>query len=91
MFIVYIIYSESFDKYYIGQTNDFNQRLNRHNLGQVISTKFYVPWALKCSINKESRAQAIVLEKKLKNLNRTRLLAFIDKYGVSPVPDDSDL
>ncbi len=37
---VYILYSEKFDRYYIGQTQDFNERLSRHNSGHVPSTKF---------------------------------------------------
>ena len=33
MFYVYILYSESSDKYYIGHTNDLIDRLARHNRG----------------------------------------------------------
>ncbi len=69
---VYILYSEKFDRYYIGQTHDFNERLIRHNSEYVPSTKLYVPWQLKCLIEKKSRSEALVLERKLKNLNRER-------------------
>ncbi len=31
MFIVYIIYSNKTDKYYIGTTDDFNKRVEEHN------------------------------------------------------------
>jgi putative endonuclease len=77
---VYINYSEKFDKFYIGQTNDFESRLKLHNLGFVTSTKPYAPWINKLMIIKSNRSEAINLEKKLKNLNRQRLLAFIEKY-----------
>jgi putative endonuclease len=77
---VYINYSEKFDKFYIGQTNDFESRLKLHNLGLVTSTKPYAPWINKLLIIKSNRSEAISLEKKLKNLNRQRLLAFIEKY-----------
>ncbi|MFW6249215.1 MAG: GIY-YIG nuclease family protein [Bacteroidota bacterium] len=30
-FIVYILYSKSKDKYYIGQTNDLERRFHEHN------------------------------------------------------------
>ena len=89
-YTVYIIYSESHDKYYIGQTNDFEQRIHRHNSGYVSSTKPYIPWKPVCLLYKPSRSEAMILEKKLKNLNRNRLLSFIDKYSSSPVSDDSD-
>ncbi len=80
MYCVYINYSEKFDKFYIGQTNDFESRFKLHNLGLVTSTKSYVPWINKLMIIKSNRSEAITLEKKLKNINRQRLLAFIEKY-----------
>lgn len=77
---IYINYSEKFDKFYIGQTSDFDSRLKLHNLGLVASTKPYLPWTNKLLLVKSNRSEAIILEKKLKNLNRQRLLAFIEKY-----------
>jgi putative endonuclease len=77
---VYINYSEKFDKYYIGQTENFKSRLLLHNSGFVRSTKPYIPWVNVLLIEKSSRSEAIVLEKKLKNLNRERLISFIEKY-----------
>jgi len=70
---VYIIYSESWDKYYIGQTDDFESRLARHNSGGVKSTSYYRPWIPKCLIKKETRSDAVLWERKLKNLNRSVL------------------
>lgn len=80
MYQVYILYSESFDKYYIGQTNDIIERLKRHNNGYVKSTSNYLPWKLIGFIEKQNRSEAMNLETKLKNLNRTRLKIFIEKY-----------
>lgn len=79
-YFVYINYSRKFDKYYIGQTENFPSRLERHNLGYVKSTVPYIPWMNVLLIEKPSRSEAMTLEKKLKNLNRIRLLAFIEKY-----------
>ncbi|MFP4042588.1 MAG: GIY-YIG nuclease family protein [Bacteroidales bacterium] len=31
MFFVYILYSENFDKYYVGHTNNIERRLQEHN------------------------------------------------------------
>ena len=81
MFYVYILYSSRSDRYYIGQTQNFNERLNRHNNGYESATSPYIPWVLVCLIEKPTRSEAMLLEKKLKNLNRQRLLAFIEKYS----------
>ena len=84
MYYVYILYSESFDKFYIGQTNDLDDRIKRHNAGSESYTKRFVPWILKWSTQKPTRAEAMALEKKLKNLSKKRLLIFMEKYSASP-------
>lgn len=78
---VYINYSEKFDKYYIGQTSNFESRISLYNTGKVLSTKPYLPWVNVLLLKKETRSEAVVLERKLKNLNRSRLKAFIEKYN----------
>ena len=44
MFIVYIIYSEKFDSFYIGYTSDMERRIIVHNSGKTHSTKNKMPW-----------------------------------------------
>jgi putative endonuclease len=39
MFYVYILHSESSGHYYIGQTQDLNKRIHRHNANQSKYTK----------------------------------------------------
>jgi putative endonuclease len=82
MFFVYILYSEVHLRFYIGQTNNIDDRLLRHNSGKEKSTAPYKPWELLCSIIKETRSEAMILEKKLKNLNSEDLRKFIVKYGI---------
>jgi len=50
MYFIYILYSPSADKYYIGHTNDIIRRMEEHNhsLGNKYSSK-YRPWILKVS------------------------------------------
>jgi len=79
-FFVYILYSVMYDRYYIGQTQSVQDRLKRHNHGLEKATSPYIPWELVIYVEKASRAEAMILEKKLKNLNRARLHAFIAKY-----------
>ncbi|MEO5581631.1 MAG: GIY-YIG nuclease family protein [Saprospiraceae bacterium] len=81
MYYTYILYSDSFDKFYIGQTIDISNRLSRHNNGSESATKPYIPWKMLWFANKSSRSEAILLEKKLKNLGKVRLIQFINKYS----------
>ena len=79
-YYVYILYSESAGKFYIGQTNNIQGRLERHNSGTENATRPYRPWVLKWYGVKSSRADAMFLERKLKNLSKERLNLFIEKY-----------
>lgn len=80
IFFVYILYSKKFDKYYIGQTKNVRNRLNRHNAGFEKATAPYRPWEVVWKTTKPTRAETVVLEKKLKNLSKARIKKFIDKY-----------
>ena len=80
MFFVYILFSEPPNRYYIGQTNDLWDRLDRHNSGYEKATGPYAPWELVCYIEKATRSEAVILERKLKNLNTEDLKKFIEKY-----------
>ncbi len=55
------------------------------------ATRSGKPWVLVWSIEKGDRSLAMILERKLKNLRRDRLIAFMKKYrdGLSD-PDDPD-
>jgi putative endonuclease len=81
MYWVYILYSDNFKRFYIGQTNDLSKRLRRHNDGYEKSTSPFIPWRLVCKIQKDSRSEAVILERKLKNLNTEDLNKFINKYS----------
>ncbi len=82
-FYVYILYSEVISKHYIGQTNDVEKRLIRHNAGYEKFTQKGVPWILKFSIEIETRSEAMKLERKLKNFKSNRLLnEWIEKMRV---------
>ena len=82
-YYVYILYSKTLNRYYKGYSNDVEDRLKRHNSGYETYTSKGVPWQLKLVLIKSTERKAIQLEKKLKNLNRERLEAFILKYGSS--------
>ncbi|MBZ9627845.1 GIY-YIG nuclease family protein [Psychroflexus sp. CAK1W] len=78
---VYILYSKSVDLFYVGATHDVNKRLQRHNTGLENFTKKYMPWELVWFTKKPNKAEAFKLEKKLKNLSKSRKREFIKKYS----------
>ena len=71
---VYILYSRSLDKYYVGQTKNIEQRIERHNQGKVSSTKRGVPWEVVYDIVLKDRSEAVFLEKKIKGRGEKRYL-----------------
>jgi putative endonuclease len=79
-FYVYIIYSNSRNKYYIGSTGDLEDRLKRHNKGRSRYTKSGIPWVLVYTEEFTTRGEAIHREKQLKSWkNRKRLENLIRK------------
>ncbi|MFN5334690.1 MAG: GIY-YIG nuclease family protein, partial [Bacteroidota bacterium] len=43
---VYILWSSSLSKYYVGSTQDLDNRIKEHNRGEGRFTKRGVPWDL---------------------------------------------
>ena len=86
MFYVYILQSEKTRQYYIGQTNNIEARLLRHNSGFEKFTQKGIPWTLLWKTEKPTRREALLLESKLKNLTRRRLENFINKYASGREP-----
>ena len=65
---VYILFSESHNKYYVGQTKSINARLESHNNGKKVSyTSKYRPWSMFWSLEVKDRSTAMKIEKYLKN------------------------
>ena len=79
-YFVYILYSHSSNSFYKGQTSDISERLKRHNNKLEKSTQSGSPWKLIWRAEKTSRKDALDLERKLKNLDRIRLIKFMLKY-----------
>ena len=67
MYYTYVLYSPNYDCIYIGQTDNREMRLKRHNLGLVRSTKAYRPWILIHIEEFETRSEALRRERQLKS------------------------
>ncbi|WP_353723042.1 GIY-YIG nuclease family protein [Dyadobacter sp. 676] len=65
-YVVYILFSDVLNKYYVGQTQDLGSRLQRHNEGRVNFTSKGVPWKLIQSFECPDRSEAVHLESKIK-------------------------
>ena len=71
---VYILYSETKNRYYTGQTSDLENRLHRHRNGLEKSTRHGRPWRLVWSKQCTSRAEAVALESRIKKRGARRYL-----------------
>ena len=65
-FKVYILWSESLQKFYVGSTNNAEDRLLRHNAGYEKYTSKGKPWKLIHEIACIDRKEAYNLEMKIK-------------------------
>ncbi len=86
MFTVYILYSPSFDKIYIGYTSDMENRLVSHN---EMATKGYTikyrPWKVAYTEEVSLKTDAIKREKQLKSAQGRKFIWDVihQKFGSS--------
>ena len=66
MFIVYILYSKSLDRYYTGHTANIEDRFLRHNKGRSKATKAGIPWIIVHTEAFESKSIAYKRELEIK-------------------------
>lgn len=67
MYWVYILFSPSANRFYIGFTYDLKRRLTEHNNGLSLSTTYGKPWKLVYCEGFRSKLDAIDREKRLKH------------------------
>jgi putative endonuclease len=78
MYFVYILYSTSGDRYYIGCTNDIDGRIRRHNTKHKGCTGSQCDWTLVWKMEFEEKSAALAEEKKIKAWkNRMRIKELI--------------
>jgi putative endonuclease len=92
MFYVYILYSQSADRFYVGQSEDPHRRLTEHNsTEQKTYTSKYRPWELaalfQCGM---SRSEAMKIERFIK---KQKSRTFIQNLvtGINPVGELAQL
>jgi len=77
MYYTYILQSEKDGSYYIGQTNNLEERLKRHNEGRSKYTKYKRPWKLVYLKDFDTRKEAIQLESEIKSKKRKSYIEYI--------------
>jgi putative endonuclease len=73
-FFVYILYSQSKDRYYIGYTHNPDERLVEHNLGATPSTRSGRLWKLVYEEECEDKTSAIKRENLIKRMKSRKYI-----------------
>jgi len=78
-FSVYILESLKDGSYYVGSTNNLEDRLKRHNKGRVAYTKPKRPWKLVYSEEHPDRSSAAKKEYEIKKHKRIEFIETLIK------------
>ncbi len=70
MHFVYIIFSKSHDKFYVGESVDAIERTAQHNQGfyKHASTSYTSDWELKLTLTLNTKAAALQIERYIKSM-----------------------
>jgi putative endonuclease len=75
MFFAYVLRSEKTKKYYVGSTENLENRLAEHNSGETRSIRSGIPWQIVHTEQFETRSEAISKEKQIKARGAARYLS----------------
>jgi putative endonuclease len=67
VYILYILYSEKHNRFYVGYTNDFQRRIAERNRVKGKYTDIGIPWILVYSEEYTDKKAAMVREKFIKS------------------------
>ena len=82
MYVTYILYSKTIDQYYIGQTQNIEERLLQHNSLRSKSTKKAQDWVLVYKEIFNSRSEAMNRETEIKSKkSRKYIEKLISSFG----------
>ena len=76
-YYVYIIYSEKLDKYYVGQTDSLETRLEQHNTGLSTFTSKATDWVIKYTEEFENRALSVKREREIKSKKSRKYIEWL--------------
>ena len=76
-YYVYILHSSSLDQYYVGQTENLQGRIFRHNNSGSKSTKKANDWNLKYTEEFNSRSDAVKRETEIKSKKSKKYIEWL--------------
>jgi len=76
-FFVYIIYSVSADRYYVGHCQDLTDRASRHNTGRSKYTKIAKDWEIRYTEQYATRSEAMARERAIKKKKSRKHIEFL--------------
>ena len=79
MYKVYIIYSNSIDKYYVGYTSEIDRRINEHNRIKGKFTDRGIPWKIVYTENFKDKKEAMKREAEIKAKKSRRYIESLIK------------
>ena len=88
MYYIYILYSETSDKYYVGYTSNIEARMHQHNHQEHFNTftRKHRPWKLKSLFEvSENEKAAIAIERFIKKQHSKNFIERIISPHYKPV------
>jgi putative endonuclease len=80
MHFCYIIYSDKIDRYYIGETEDFTNRLEMHNSGFSPFTSKAKDWKLQLLIQCSGKSTSLKIERHIKSMKSRVFIENLIRY-----------
>ncbi len=82
MHYVYVIYSASLSRYYIGETKDVCERIKQHNSGffDKAYTSIVNDWILFLKLEFDNRGQARKVENHIKKMKSRKYIQDLKRY-----------
>ncbi|WP_235855432.1 GIY-YIG nuclease family protein [Flagellimonas pelagia] len=80
-FVIYILYSESVDRYYVGHCQDLNDRMARHKGGRSKYTKMVTDWEVKDTESFSTRGKAMIREREIKEKKSRKYIELLIAEG----------
>jgi putative endonuclease len=74
MYTLYILYSKSLDRYYVGFTKDLTRRLSEHNRVKGKYTDLGLPWILVYTESYQSKREAMTRERYIKSMKSKKFI-----------------
>jgi putative endonuclease len=78
-FYFFILYNYKTNRYYTGYCEDIITRVTKHNQGSTPSTRHRIPWNLVYSEKYESKTEAIIRERQIKNKKSRIFIEYLIK------------